>query len=161
MLDLDVSQIIIQIIAFLVMFWVMKRFGWQPLLDILEARRQKIATEFQEIAAQKQEIEALSSRYEERLAEIGAQARKKIQDAVAEGQKISGEIQEEAKAKAKDILIQAQEAIKVEILETKNALKNDIVNLVITAAEKMLQTTLDEKSQKELVVKLVEESKRP
>jgi F-type H+-transporting ATPase subunit b len=44
MLDLDISQIIIQIIAFLVMFWVLKRYGWGPLLKMLDARQKKNPT---------------------------------------------------------------------------------------------------------------------
>src|SRR5262245_43127903 len=107
MLDLDVSQIIIQIIAFLVMFWIMKRYGWQPLLDILEARRKAIQAEFDSIAVQKEEAKKLTAQYEEKLRDINADARKKIQEAIAEGHKMSVEIQKDAQASAKEILQKA------------------------------------------------------
>lgn len=54
MLDLDLGQIIVQIIGFLAMLWILKRYGWKPLLDLLDARRQKIQSEFDSIEEKKE-----------------------------------------------------------------------------------------------------------
>lgn len=158
MLNLDVSQIIIQIIAFLVMLWVMKRYGWQPLLDVLDARRKKIQAEFDSIAAQQEEAKKLTALYEEKLREINADARKKIQEAVAEGHKISVEIQEDAQTSAKEIVQKAKLEIAGEIVKAKNQLKNDMVNLVVKTTEMILQNKLDDTSQKKLIADFVEEA---
>lgn len=157
MLNLDVSQIIIQIIAFLVMLWVMKRFGWRPLLDAMEARRKKIQSEFDGIADQKEEIKQLIKQYEEKLREIDADARKKILEAVNEGHKISVEMQEDAQAHAKEILQKAKLEIEGEIAKAKNQLKHDVVDLVVNTAEKILQEKLDPTNQKKLINKFIEE----
>ena len=158
MLNLDVSQIIIQIIAFLIMLWVMKKYGWQPLLDTLKARREAIQAEFDSIAAQKEEVKQLTIHYEEKLKEIDADARKKIQEAVAEGHKISLEIQEDAQAHAKEILQKAKSELEGEIANAKNQLKNDMVNLVVNITEKILQEKLDSAAQKKLIANFVEEA---
>lgn len=158
MLDLKMNQIIIQIIAFLVMFWVMKRYGWQPLLDVLEARREKIKAEFDSIDAQKEEARKLSAQYEEKMKEISANARKKIQEAIAEGHKISAEIQEDAQTNAKEILQKAKLEIAEEIANAKNQLKNDMVGLVVDTTEKLLQKTLDDSSQKKLIADFIDEA---
>lgn len=158
MLNLDISQIIIQIIAFLVMLWVLKRYGWQPLLDILEARRKKIQAEFDSIAAQKEQINQLSIQYVERLKEIDTEVRKKMQEAVAQGQKMSTQIQKEAQMHAQEILQRAKSEMESEIAKAKNQLKNDIVNLVIHVTEKILREKLDDSNQKELIAKFIGEA---
>ena len=158
MLDLDVSQIIIQIIAFLVMFWVMKKYGWEPLLGILEARQKKIQEEFDSIAAEKEEAKKLTALYEEKLREINGDARRKIQEAIAEGHKISTGIQEEAQKSANEFLQKAKLEIAGEIAHTKNQFKNDMVDLVVKTTEKILQKTLDDPTQKKLIADFVEEA---
>lgn len=157
MLNLELSQILIQIIAFLVMLWVMKRYGWKPLLDVLEGRQKKIHDEFDSIAAQKEEVKQLMVQYEEKLKEVESNMRKKIQEAVAKGNKISVEIQEDAQAKAKEIVEKAKSEVKEEIVKAKNQLKDDMVNLVMDTTKKILQENLDTESQKKLIAKFVEE----
>lgn len=158
MLNLDVKQIIIQIIAFLIMFWVLKRYGWQPLLDVLEARRKKIQDEFDSIAAQKEDVKSLNEQYEAKLKEVHAEGRKKIQEAIAEGHQISLKIQQDAQSQAKEIITKAKAEISSEISQANNQLKNDIVNLVMDTTEKILQKKLDDSSQKKLIADFVEEA---
>lgn len=153
MLNLDVSQIIAQIIAFLVMLWVMKRYGWQPLLDTLEVRRKKIQAEFDSIAAQKEEIKQLTLQYEEKLKGIDIEARKKIQ----EGHRMSLKIQEDAQVHAKEILQKAKSELEGEIAKAKNQFKDDMVTLVINITEKILKEKLDTSSQKKLISNFIEE----
>lgn len=158
MLNLEVSQVIIQIIAFLIMLWVMKRFGWTPLLTVLETRRKNIQTEFASIAAEKEEAKKVANQYEERLKNIHLDARKKIQEAIAEGNRISLEIQQDAQARAKEILEQARVEIAQEMSEAKVKLKNEIVNLIVITTEKVLQETLDDKAHQKLIADFVKES---
>lgn len=152
MLNLDARQIIIQIIAFLVMLWVMKKYGWKPLLATMEARREKIQTEFDSIAAQKEEIKQLTDQYEEKLKKFDAEARKKIQ----EGHKIGIKIQEDAQAHAKEILQKAKSEMEIEFIKAKNQLKNDTINFIVNATEKILQEKLDASSQKKLIANFIE-----
>lgn len=158
MLNLDISQIIIQIIAFLVMLWVMKRYGWQPLLDVLETRRKKIQEEFDSIAAQKEQVNQLSIQYVEKMKEIDAEVRKKMQEAVLQSQKMSAQIQKEAQLHAQEILQRAKSEMESEVAKAKNQLKNDIVNLVVHATEKMLKEKLNDANQRELIAKFIGEA---
>ena len=159
MLNLDVSQIIIQIIAFLVMLWVMKRYGWQPLLDTLKARRDTIQAEFESITTQREQVQQLTILYEEKLKGIDMDARKKIQEAVEMGRKISAQIQLDAQASAKEILAKAKSEMESEVDKAKIQLKNDIVNLVVNTTEKILQEKLDGSIQKKLIESFVEEAR--
>jgi F-type H+-transporting ATPase subunit b len=158
MLNLTVSQIIIQIIGFLAMLWILKKFGWKPLLDHLDARRDKIRSEFDSIDAKKGEVDQLVAKYEQKLKEIESDSRNKIQEAVEEGHKISGEIQKNAQAQAKEILEKVKLEINGEIAKAKNQLKDDMIDLVMNVSKKILKEDLNAENQKKLIAKFIDEA---
>lgn len=158
MLDLNVSQIIIQIIGFLVMLWILKKFGWKPLLDLLEARREKIKSEFDGIDAKKAEVDQLVAKYEQKLKEIESDSRKKIQEAVEEGHKISAEIQKDAQNQAKETLNKVKSEVNDEIVKAKNQLKNEMVDMVMDVSNKILRENLDPEGQKKLISNFIEKA---
>jgi len=158
MLNIEISQIIIQIIAFLIMLWIMKKFGWKPLLDTLENRKNKIQAEFDTIQAQKLEAKQLNELYKEKLKEIDKEARNKIQEAIAEGRTISSEIQKDAKAQAKLILETAKSELEGEIAHAKSQLKADMVNIIMNVTKKILKENLLPADQLKLIAQFVEEA---
>jgi F-type H+-transporting ATPase subunit b len=157
-MNLDFSQVIIQIIAFLVMLWVLKKFGWKPLLNLLHERQAKIQGEFDTIAAQKDDLRKAMEDYNEKMKGIEAEARRQIQEAVMQGRKIAMEIQEETQSNAKAILAKAREEVNEEIAKARNQLKNDMVNMAIAGAEKILQENIDKTKHKKLFADFVKEA---
>lgn len=158
MIHLEVGQIITQIFAFLVMLWVLKRYGWQPLLSLLEERQQKIKSEFDQIAAEKGEVKKLEEEYREKLKGIEKEARHEIQDAVNQGRKIAMEIQQDAQSVAKALIDKAKLEAERELTIAKKKFKEEIVNTSVTIAEKILQEKLDEETHKKLIAEFVREA---
>ncbi|MDI6783622.1 MAG: F0F1 ATP synthase subunit B [bacterium] len=151
-MQLDWSQILTQIIGFLLLLWLLKKFAWKPILQLLEARRAKIVSEFVQIDQTKQEIAKLRQEYEQQLKTIDAQARQKILEAIQEGQKIAGEIHGKARDDARQIVEKAKQNIELEIAKAKVELRNEIVKLTLQATEKMLNEKLDDQKHRELIV---------
>jgi len=96
-LNLEIQQILTQALGFLILLFILKKIAWKPLLSLLDERREKISSEFQTIERTKSELSRLEQDYKARLADIDAQARQRIQEAISEGQRISVEIQEKAR----------------------------------------------------------------
>ncbi len=159
MLDFELSQVIIQIIAFLIMLFIMKKYGWKPLLDTLENRKIKIQGEFDAIAAQKEALKELNMQYEAKLKEIDHEARNKIQQAIEEGRMMSAEIQKDAQSHAKIIFDKAKSDLEAQILKAKSDFKKDVINLVVQITEKVLQEKLKSEDQLKLIAQFVEEAK--
>src|SRR4051794_40652995 len=113
-MDLDTKQIISQIIAFLIMLWILKRFAWKPLLQIMEERRQHIKAEFEAIDQQKLDIKKLQAEYAATLKGIDAEARARLQEGVNEGRKIAQEIQQSARLQSQEIIKKAHDEINEE-----------------------------------------------
>ena len=145
------QQVLTQIIGFLIVLWVLKRFAWKPILALLEERRQKIKSEFDEAARRKGEANQLLASYELQLKEIDAMARSKIAEAVSEAQKIAAEIKEEARKEGRDLVTRSQAEIQREIAKAKVQLKEDMVYISLTATEKIISQKLDEPGHRRLI----------
>jgi F-type H+-transporting ATPase subunit b len=158
MLTLHLEQIISQIIAFLIMYWILKRFAWKPLLRVLEERRQKIASEFEEIEVQKKEVAELKSSYHAKLKDIETEARRKIEEGVERGKTLAMKIQEEAHEEAKILLKNTKDEIQQEIAKGKRQLRKEVAEMAILLTKKILDESLDEQKQKKLVSEFVQKA---
>lgn len=159
MLTLELSQVIIQIIGFLGMLWILKRFGWQPLLSILDERREKIRGEFQAAADKNREAAKLASEYEEKLKDIDTIKRRKIQEGVEDAQRIAAAIQDDATKKAKATLEGVKGQVAEELARAAHELQNDMVDIVVDVSKKMFDHDLHGPEQKKLIKEFVEEAK--
>ena len=107
--------LVTQIIGFLIVLWVLKRYAWKPVLGLLEERR---APHRQRCGlggeALRHEAERIRAEYEEQLKGIEVQARERIQAAVAEGQKVAEEIRANAHREARAITEKAKADLEME-----------------------------------------------
>lgn len=154
---IEVAQVVTQIIAFLVMLWVMKRYAWKPILALLEARRQKIAEEFEAIGKAKQEIEWLTEEHKQKMRDIDGYALSKTKEGIARGKQLAQEIQDEAHAEAKEIILKAKADQENEILKAKAELKKKLVEITVAASEKIIKANLDSAKQEHLIADFIEE----
>jgi len=150
-MNLEFGQVITQIIGFLLALFILKRFAWKPLLNILEERRSKIKLEFGKIEEEKNTVKRLTSEYEAKLKDIESLARQKILEAAKEGQQMSNQIKENARKDALEIMSRSKEEIQRELVKAKVQLKNELVDLSLRAAEKIIQEKLDEEKDRKLI----------
>ena len=154
---IDVGQVLTQIFGFLIMVWILRRYAWGPLMAKLDERRDVISGQFDEADRLKAEANDLKGKYEQELRTIDAQAREKIQDAVAEGQKVATEIKSQAQTEAQARLVRATDEIEREREKAKEVLRNHIVDLSMRTAEKILRQKMDDPAQRKLVGEFVDE----
>ena len=154
---IDIKQVATQILGFLLLLWGLRTWAWGPVLGMLEARRQKIAGEFEEAERRKAEALELKARYEQDLRGIEAQARQRIQQAVSEAQKVASEIKAQAQADAQQRVARAAEEIAREQEKAKELLKENIIGLAVRSAEKILRQKLDDKTNRQLAAEFIDE----
>lgn len=148
---LNTNELVSQIICFLILLAIMRVFLWKKFLGILDARKETISSEFKKIEETQANISRLKTDYENKLADIGSEANKKIQEAVAQGRIVADEIRMKAELEGDKILQNARASLKDEVLKAKEDLKNEVVDLTIQIAEKVIQEKLSEESDRRLV----------
>lgn len=155
------SEVIVQLIAFLLVFFALRKMAWKPVLDSLEARRSKIKSEFESIEAARKEIEALKAQYAASLQKIEDQARAKLQEAIDEGRRISREIQDAARLESQATYEKAKENLALEVAKARVSLRHDIAGLALDASEKVLKEKMsDDKKQQEKIMSIIEEMEK-
>jgi F-type H+-transporting ATPase subunit b len=138
------------------MVWILKRYAWQPLLKIIEERRAKIQNEFSKIEEQKKEISQLMEDYQEKLKDIDVEARQRLEATAERGFKIAQQIREDAYRQANYIMNKAHEDALKETERAKLQLKEQIVELVVNATQKVIQEKLDLQKDKQMIETFIE-----
>jgi F-type H+-transporting ATPase subunit b len=154
---IDLRLVITQVLGFLIMLWILRRYAWAPVLKTLEDRREKIAGEFREAERRQAEADRHKAKYEQELRGIEASARARLQEAVAEGQKVAGEMRTQAQKDAQNRVALAEEQIAREREKSKELLKEQMIGLSLRAAEKILRQKLDDPAQRRLVGQFIDE----
>lgn len=155
---IDVKLLLTQVLGFLLLVWILRRFAWGPIVAQLEARRQKIAGEFADAERRKAEADQLKLKYESELRTIEAQARARLNEAIAEGQKVAGEIKTQANQDAAARLQQAEDDVMRRREQAKEILKEQMVALSLKAAEKVIRMKLDDAGHRKLVAEFLDEA---
>lgn len=150
-MDIEIGQIIAQVIAFLLMLAILKRFAWKPLMNVMTERQERIRNEFATIEQEKQEVETLRTSYENELHHIEALAKKLGQEEVNKSRVQAREIEEEAHKRGREILNKAHLAAQDEFVKVKEELKEYIVKLTMATTEAVLQESLDKEEQQKLI----------
>ena len=157
---LSENELIAQIITFLILLFLMKRFVWKPFLKVLDDRRSHIASELKTIDDTKAEVDKIKADYESRISSIETEARSKMQAAVEEAKKLSEEIRQSAREESDKIFAKAQESIKAEVAKAEEVLKDKIVNLTIDVAAKVIQEKLTVDDDKAIVETFIREMEK-
>lgn len=154
---LSANEILAQVITFLILLFLMKRFTWKPFLKVLDDRRARIAAEFKKIEDTKAAVNTVKADYEARIASIEAEAKARIQAAAEEARIVAEEIRQNARKDSELIFAKAQESIKAEIAKAEETLKDKIVNLTVDIATKVVQERLTADDDKAIVETFINE----
>jgi F-type H+-transporting ATPase subunit b len=150
-------ELFTQILGFIIAVWILKKFAWKPLMGMLEQRREKIKSDLDAAEQTKVDAAELLADYQAKLKDIDAEARAKIQEAVADGNKVAADIREQARAEAKDIIAKAREELARDVAKAKIELRDDMVNMALAATEKIISEKLDDDKHRSLINNFLDE----
>jgi len=132
-----------QIVIFLTLVVLMRKYLYGPMTDLMEARSQKIADG---LAAADAGNEA-KAKAEAEIAEQLKEARTKASEIIASAEKRSAEMNEEAVVKAREeaqqIVDSARDEVNAELNRARQALRSEIADIAMLAAERVVESELD------------------
>jgi F-type H+-transporting ATPase subunit b len=155
--NIHLGEVLVQLIAFLIVFAVLKKFAWKPLLAIIRSRRERFESEWGGIEKTKQEVAALQKDYQAHLQKIEEEARAKMQEAIQEGRRLAREIQEKARLESQTSFEKAKAAIELEVQKARLTLRQEIADLSIRVAEKILAEKMDGSQQEKKALEILGE----
>lgn len=146
----DTKIFLSQVISFIIVALVLKRFAYKPILAVLEERRKKIEEGQLNAEKIKQQLAEAEQRHAEILAKANAQAQKMIDEARESAAHVAERKQQEAVAAAEQILAKAREASVIEHEKTMADLKRELGRLVVDTTAKVTGKVLTSDDQRRL-----------
>lgn len=150
-------ELAIQIVNTIILFWILKRILFKPVLNIIDARENAIKTDIATGEQAKNEGLALKAEYEQKLSVAKNEGQEIIKQATLRAEQKSEEIISTAKEEAISLKDKANRDIAQEKEKVMNELKNDISNIAILAASKVIEKDIDQAKHEEMINKFIEE----
>lgn len=156
-MELQWKALLTQVVGFLIVLWLLRKYAWGKLLAFTEKRREVIAAEFAGIEKAKSGVEDLRRKFEDELAGIENTRRVRLQEAVHEANQIAGEVRDEARRDAVALRVKATEDISLDMDKANVVFRDSMVNAVIGATEKLIHTRLDDAQHRKLINQFLDE----
>ena len=153
----NVLSVVVQLISTGVMFFVFKKFLWQPMQDYFAKRADFIESTMNDATRMQSEAKVLMEESEKQAKEAAMQYRTILEQAKVDAQSVKDSIIEEANLEAKQKLEQAQKRIESEQAAAQEAMKEEIVNVAMDVAIKVMNQQMDQKTNETLVKEFVDE----
>ena len=152
-MDLNLTMLA-QAIAFFIFFWFSLKYIWPPLQRVLEERQAKIADGLNAAEAGKRSLIEAEARTESAMKE----AKDRSQSMFSDGERRANQIIEQAKLTAKTeadrILAAAQEQIQLEVNKAKSGLREQVAQLAVAGAEKILKREINAAAHADMLTEL-------
>jgi len=142
---------VVNIIGFLILVALLKKYLYRPIMEIIESRQKEVADTYSAAERERDAMEELRRDYEKRLSGIEAEAREKIQAAIKEAQAARDEIIADARERAEALLRRGEEELAREREKAIVELREEVANLIISASSKLIEKEMNDDAHRRLV----------
>jgi F-type H+-transporting ATPase subunit b len=139
-----------QVISFVLVAILLRRFAYQPSLNVLHERRDRIAESLRNAEKIKQQLAEAEKHHAEILAKAHAEAQKMIDEARESSAHLADRKLQEAIVAAEQIMAKAREASALEHERTMAELKREVGRLVVETTAKVTGKVLTSEDQRRL-----------
>jgi F-type H+-transporting ATPase subunit b len=158
-LGIDWQLLVLQTIAFLVLLWFLGKFVYPPLTRMLDKREADIEAGVKAAQEAEKKAEATQTEVEKLLKKARAEASDIVATAKEEANAKVEEADAKAKTRAERIVADAQGQIEKDVLAARKALRDETLNLVAAATEKVVGKTVDAQVDKVVIENAVKEAR--
>ena len=128
-----------QMVVFFILWWVVAKFIWPPLVKALDERAKKIADGLAAAEKGKAELELANKRVDQAMAEARTEGAQRVADAEKRAQLTADEIKQNAQAEAARIIAQAKAEAEQQVTRAREELRDQVAVLAVKGAEQILK----------------------
>jgi len=156
MLDINPVAVLTQSIGFILLVLFLKTYAFGPIAGIIAARQQEVQQTLDQVAADRRAMETTRADYEQRLANIEAEAREHIAGAVKLAQEEAAAILARAREESGTFRDRALAEIDQERKKAVVQIRSEMADLAVLAAGKVLERELNPAVHRELISDFIE-----
>jgi len=139
-----------QVILFLIVYLILKKFAFAPIIAIFEARRRTIEEGQANAEKIKKQLAESELRCQEILRKANADAQRIIEEARNSSESITQKHLQQAIKDAENIIIKANESVSLERARMVAEVKSEMIHLVVDTTAKVIGKVLTAADQERL-----------
>jgi F-type H+-transporting ATPase subunit b len=143
-----------QMVVFFILWWVVAKFVWPPLIKALDERAAKVADGLAAAEKGKVDLDLATKRADQALAEAKNEGTQRIAEAEKRAQQSAEEIKQNAQTEAARIIAQAKSEAEQQVIRARDVLRNEVAVLAVKGAEQILRREVDPKAHAALLDQL-------
>lgn len=156
----DPVLLVAQIVNFLIVLFVLKKFLYKPILTLLKNRKDTIEEGLKKAEEASVRLEEAIKEEKTILKIAQTQAKKVVEEARSEALVLSREMNENARKQTEKMIKDAQDQIRREAVEVERKLASNVSNLAASLLRKSLSDFFSENEQKEIMKKALQKVKK-
>jgi F-type H+-transporting ATPase subunit b len=149
--DIDLTLTVSTFVLFLLLAFVLGKFGWKPLLRMIEEREKSIRESVESAERANAEAQAALEKHREMLREAGREREEILKRAIKESDQLRQELVAKARAESEQALVRARDQIEREKTAAIQELRAQVADIAIQAAAKIVTSSLTPETQRRLV----------
>jgi len=139
------------IVCFLVALFVLKRFAFGPIQTLIDERRERIRRSLDEADEAREEARNLLEEHRKLIGQARNEAEEILSEARQVGKAMQQRVKDETEADRQRRLEETKRQIEAETRRALEAIRAEVAELSLFAAEKVTRKTLDDKDQRRLI----------
>lgn len=157
-IGLDGWKLGIQLIAFIAFILILRKTALTPIVTMLDKRQDRIRESMEAAQRMQKEMQATAARNEEILAAARHEAQQILTNAREAGEATIARARDEAGKQADDFMNRAQATLRAETEQARQQLRQEVADLAVAAATKIVRKELDASSQSRLIEETLSEA---
>lgn len=149
--------LVAQVISFMLLVYILRRFAWNPLMNMMDERRNFIESNIAQAEKERQQAEQIKREYQEEM----RKARHEAQEVIAKATKLSEERSAELMVEAHNEAEKIRKAALADIERERDLaiaqVKAQVADLSVSVAEKIIGKNLNVKDQEQLIEQFIQE----
>ena len=150
-LGVNFKMVIIQAAGFLFLLFLLKKFLFGKIKDVIKARADEIKDTYKKSEDDRSEAERLKVEYQQKAVKADEEAEAKIQVAVSKAKDVSDEMMKETRQAVADEKARAQLNIEIERKKALAEVRNQVVDLTILSTSKLIKQSTKRETAEKLV----------
>jgi F-type H+-transporting ATPase subunit b len=148
-------------LIFAIVFFILAKFGFPMITGMVKKRSESIEKSLKEAEAARNEVKKLAREQKKLIDQTRKEQARILNEAATAGDKIIADAREQARVQTAAMIEQAREDIRIETETARRQLADEVTNLSVEVAEKLLRGHLNStERQSELIDRMIEEARR-
>lgn len=146
---------IAQVVNFLLLLYILKRFLYKPLLKALEDRKSRITQSLQNAQEIEDRLNQIASEREASLKKAAAQAETIIEEAGKNAEKIIAQAHLKAQKDVVKIITKSEASLELERARLHQQIRGELADMVVAALGKVTDKVINDKEHQEMIKKSI------